>query len=117
MDTASNHTQGLGKATVALIFYMSMSVAMTITNKVLVTKFDFPFHCSLLFLQNLAGTSLMAFANLGALREVLVRDGGRPLLDWIPSGILFVFMLATSFPALKFLSIPMVTTLKNLATV
>ena len=108
---------GLGPATLALAFYMSMSVAMTITNKALVTKFDFPFHCSLLFLQNMAGTALMALANRGALHSVLVRDGGRPLLDWVPSGFLFVLMLATSFPALKFLSIPMVTTLKNLATV
>lgn len=122
------------KTLIAGIAYCTASVSMVLLNKIALSQYPLQSPTALLLVQ-CALCALLAQL-LRGLRVVEVQHISWPIVKmWLPCNIVFVMMLfsryvegftivglisnvhqrAHSFMALKFLSVPMLTTLKNLS--
>ena len=84
-----------------------------LTNKLLLSSFDFNAPLSLLFIQFIMTVVLIDTATV---MDIFVRDSldWRIVQIWWPLNLIFVGMIISGFYSLKTLQIPMVTLLKNL---
>jgi len=104
---------GLPIQLVAGLSYCTMSTAMVLLNKHALSSFHFECPNSLLLFQcALAAALIKACEAVGLVS--LERLSWRIVREWIPANFLFVAMIWTSFYALKYLNVAMVTVLKNL---
>ena len=89
------------------------SFTMMLTNKLLLSSFDFNAPLSLLFIQFIMTVVLIDTATV---MDIFVRDSldWRIVQIWWPLNLIFVGMIISGFYSLKTLQIPMVTLLKNL---
>ena len=89
------------------------SFSMMLTNKLLLSSFEFNAPLSLVFIQFIMTVVLIDMATM---MDVLVRDplDWRIVRIWWPVNLIFVGMIVSGFYTLKTLQIPMVTLLKNL---
>eukprot|EP00898_Chlorokybus_atmophyticus_P008964 jgi/Chlat1/9069/Chrsp94S08320 len=102
---------------VSSLAYCVASVVMILTNKRLLTRFTFSAPTVLLLAQNLmcvfaaTGVRIMQGRGQGQNRAPLFSPTIAQL--WFPVNLIFVGMLWSGFLSLKFLSVAMVTVLKN----
>ncbi|KAJ8600780.1 hypothetical protein CTAYLR_006098 [Chrysophaeum taylorii] len=94
--------------------YATCSIMMVLTNKWLASSFNVHAHVSLLLMQNLIATCLVVLCKASGV--VAYADFDRKTaLAWCPVNVCFVLMLLTSFVAMRYLSVPMITVFKQLA--
>lgn len=101
---------------IAGAFYCLMSMSMILTNKHVLSNFNYSCTNSILLLQNVMSVLFVLGGNLmGILQTEQMR------LDivkiWLPVNIIFVGMIWTGFFSLKNLGVGMVTILKNFTNV
>lgn len=100
------------KEAMAGVLYCSVSLAMVLLNKAVLSSFQFRSSNSLLFFQ-----CIMSVGLISALRGLnwVPKDplDMRVVKIWWPANALFVAMIWSSFYSIKYLSVPMVTILKN----
>jgi len=94
--------------------YVACSTVMVLTNKWLASTLDVSAHISLLLMQNAVATLMVAACRAVGLVSYPKFDP-RVALKWMPVDVCFVLMLSTSFVAMRYLSVPMVTVFKQLA--
>jgi GDP-mannose transporter len=91
-------------------------MSMTLTNKAVLSSFNFGYPFTLLLWQNLFSVSFVVVGQwLGVLKAESLEMG--KVKRWIPVNLLFIAMLVTHSLSLSRLSVPMVTVFKNLSTI
>ena len=86
---------------------------MVLLNKAALSSFDFNAPMSLLFFQCVVCVILVQLYS--AFGYIKIEPMNKAIVKlWFPVNLIFVGMIFTSFFALKFLGVPMVTVLKNL---
>lgn len=92
--------------------YCGVSIAMVLVNKAALSSFEFHSPNSLLFFQ--CGLSLVLICGLRWL-NVVTKDplDWRVVKLWWPANMFFIAMVWSSFYSLKYISVPMITILKN----
>ncbi|KAJ8614199.1 hypothetical protein CTAYLR_001096 [Chrysophaeum taylorii] len=101
-------------AMASCVMYVSCSTVMVLSNKWLASSLDIQAHISLLLMQN--AVAVLVVASLRSLGVVRYPNfDAKIALQWLPVDIFFVVMLSTSFEAMRFLSVPMITVFKQLA--
>jgi GDP-mannose transporter len=93
--------------------FCTTSMAMTLMNKAALSTFHFSAPTVLLCFQCSATLLLVAAAAAAGYGRLPVVNG-ELLRLWLPVNILFVGMVSTSFFALRYVGVAMVTVLKNL---
>lgn len=93
--------------------YVSCSTVMVLTNKWLASTFGVHAHVSLLLMQNAVATATVALFKGAGL--VTYDFELATAAQWLPVNACFVVMLLTSFVAMRYLSVPMITVFKQLA--
>lgn len=101
-------------AVASCLMYVVCSTSMVLLNKWLASSLDVQAHISLLVMQNAIATFLVATMRALGLAQFPPFDF-RIALQWLPVDMFFVIMLSTSFEAMRFLSVPMITVFKQLA--
>lgn len=94
--------------------YCTMSTMMVLLNKQALSSFHFECPNSLLLFQCGLAAVLVKSCEFLGLVPPLERLSWRIVRTWLPANFLFVVMIWTSFYALKYLNVAMVTVLKNL---
>lgn len=94
------------------ILYSFCSISMTLSNKYILTVYEFDFNLFLLILQNGICVLLLLVARKLNWIEFEGLDR-KKIINWIPLNILFVGMLLSGFTTINLLSVPMVTIFKN----
>lgn len=99
-------------AFVALMTYSLISTSMVLSNKLVLSTYDFHFPMVLLFHQTLMTVNCLHIAK--QLEWITYEPLNRKqVLQWLPLDVFFVTMLFTGFLSMTYLSIPMVTIFKN----
>ncbi|KAH9262734.1 hypothetical protein BASA82_000240 [Batrachochytrium salamandrivorans] len=99
-------------AFVALMTYSLISTSMVLSNKLVLSTYDFQFPMVLLFHQTLMTVNCLHIAK--QLEWITYEPLNRKqVLQWLPLDVFFVTMLFTGFLSMTYLSIPMVTIFKN----
>ena len=120
LPTSSNRKRGGGVAVDAAAaacscaMYVGSSTLMVLTNKWLATTLAINAPLSLLLMQNCVATILVRTFKAFGFVEYADFDT-KVALKWLPVNVLFVLMLSTSFVAMRYLSVPMITVFKQLA--
>lgn len=103
-------------APVSIFSYCASSILMTVTNKYVLSGYDFNLNFFMLACQ-----SIICIATIGTLKALGVityrqfnKDEAK---KWSPIAVLLVAMIYTSSKALQFLSIPVYTIFKNLTII
>eukprot|EP01063_Lacrimia_lanifica_P040691 TRINITY_DN9329_c0_g1_i1.p1 TRINITY_DN9329_c0_g1~~TRINITY_DN9329_c0_g1_i1.p1 ORF type:complete len:338 (+),score=118.76 TRINITY_DN9329_c0_g1_i1:42-1055(+) len=101
---------------VSIAAYASCSISMVILNKLMIGTYGFNFPTVLIFFQNLSAVVfVMALKKVGMVDYPELE--ARKVKRWLPLTFLFVAMLITSLLALRTLSVPVATLIKNLAII
>ena len=101
-------------ASTSCVMYVSCSTLMVLTNKWLASTMDINAHVSLLVMQNAVATFLVSSCKgLGVVEYADFEL--KTAAKWLPVNLYFVMMLSTSFVAMRYLSVPMITVFKQLA--
>ncbi|KAF9210064.1 GDP-mannose transporter into the lumen of the Golgi [Haplosporangium sp. Z 27] len=103
-------------ATVSILAYCSSSILMTVTNKMVLSQFDFHMNFFLLAIQALAAVFfLWVFKKLNMItyRSLDISEAKK----WFPISLGLVVMIYTGSKSLQFLSIPVYTIFKNLTII
>lgn len=101
-------------ASLSCCLYATCSMVMILTNKWLASSFDVQAYVSLLVMQNVIATALMIGCKALGVVQYPYFDR-RIAAAWFPVTSFFVLMLLTSFVAMRYLSVPMITVFKQLA--
>ena len=101
-------------ALMSCVMYVTCSTLMVLTNKWLASTLDVNAHISLLLMQNFVATMMVASCKAVGIVSYPAFDV-KVALQWRPVDVCFVLMLSTSFVAMRFLSVPMITVFKQLA--
>lgn len=107
-------TKALVSASLSCVMYVSCSTIMVLANKWLSSTVKIEAHVSLLLMQNGVATAAVALCKSSGLVNY-ARFDVRIAKQWIPVNLCFVAMLLTSFVAMRYLSVPMITIFKQLA--
>jgi GDP-mannose transporter len=111
--TMAKSTRGYSREFVSGLSYCVMSTTMVLMNKHALSSFRFQCPNSLLFFQCALCCVLVKLTEAVGLITI-ERLSWRIVRLWLPVNVLFVLMIWSSFFALKFLNVAMVTVLKNL---
>lgn len=114
-DAAAKLHSGVRAEIWAALAFCTTSIAMMLLNKAVMAKFDFNAPTVLLFMQCFCTLWMSVAWRSLAMKNAAPIDH-RWLHHWLPVNLLFVGMLWTSFCALKYLGVAMVTVLKNLTS-
>ncbi|KAJ3283425.1 GDP-mannose transporter into the lumen of the Golgi [Borealophlyctis nickersoniae] len=100
-------------AGMAILAYCFSSILMTVTNKLVLSSYDFRMNFLLLAIQSLVCVLMIqGFAKLGL---VVHRPLNKPdAIKWFPVSLALVAMIYTGSKALQYLSIPLFTIFKNI---
>ncbi|KAF9426085.1 GDP-mannose transporter into the lumen of the Golgi [Podila epigama] len=103
-------------ATFSILAYCTSSILMTVTNKMVLSRFDFNMNFLLLTIQAVVAILLLAlFKKLGLISYRKVdKDEAK---EWFPISLALVAMIYTGSKSLQFLSIPIYTIFKNLTII
>mmetsp|Transcript_38314 Transcript_38314/g.122861 ORF Transcript_38314/g.122861 Transcript_38314/m.122861 type:complete len:401 (+) Transcript_38314:197-1399(+) len=107
-------TKEVASAAGSCAMYVACSTLMVLTNKWLASTLAVNAHVSLLMMQNAVATFLVSSCKTVGLVDYANFDR-KVAARWFPVNIYFVAMLATSFVAMRYLSVPMITVFKQLA--
>lgn len=110
----SAHKAATFNAVASSVMYMSCSVLMVLLNKWLASTLDVQAHISLLVMQNAVATFMVALAKALGIVSYPNFDPA-VAMSWLPVDVFFVVMLSTSFEAMRFLSVPMITVFKQIS--
>lgn len=102
------------QALMSCLMYVGCSTLMVLVNKWLASTLDVQAHITLLLMQNAVATILVALLRSAGVVQYPPFDV-KVALQWLPVDMFFVVMLSTSFEAMRFLSVPMITVFKQLA--
>ncbi|KAF2654761.1 UDP-galactose transporter [Lophiostoma macrostomum CBS 122681] len=103
-------------AMVAILSYCASSILMTVTNKYVLSGFDFNLNFFLLCVQSVV--CVVAIQTCKSLGIIHYRDfNSDEAKKWFPVSLLLIGMIYTSTKAIKFLSIPVYTIFKNLTII
>ncbi|KAJ3285978.1 hypothetical protein BCR33DRAFT_827491 [Rhizoclosmatium globosum] len=100
----------------AILFYCLSSILMTVTNKVVLSSYNFNMLFLVLAMQSICTVlMLMLFSNLGLLthRKYNSYDAKR----WFPISFALVLMIYTGGKAVKYMAISLFTVFKNLTII
>ncbi|KAI9240908.1 MAG: GDP-mannose transporter [Podila humilis] len=114
--TASPSSSLANSATLSILAYCSSSILMTVTNKMVFSRFDFHMNFFLLSIQSLtAVVMLILFKKLDLIsfRNLDTNEAKK----WFPISLGLVAMIYTGSKSLQFLSIPVYTIFKNLTVI
>ncbi|KAK3812854.1 MAG: nucleotide sugar transporter [Benniella sp.] len=103
-------------ATASILAYCSSSILMTVTNKMVLSRFDFSMNFLLLAIQAVAAVILLwVFKKLDLIsyRQLDIDEAKK----WFPISLGLVAMIYTGSKSLQFLSIPVYTIFKNLTII
>jgi len=103
-------------AVLSCVLYSIASISMVLSNKLILTTFQFKYDMVLLFIQNCMSTILLRAARSLGWCEFEEFEA-RKALDWLPLNFFFIGMLLTGFFSLEMLSVPMMTIFKNSSNV
>ncbi|KAJ8599749.1 hypothetical protein CTAYLR_003433 [Chrysophaeum taylorii] len=112
--TAEAASKAVAAATVSCVMYVGCSTIMVLTNKWLASTLGVRAHVSLLLMQNAVATLAVSLCKATGIVSYADFDA-RIALQWLPVNLCFVVMLLTSFVAMRYLSVPMITIFKQLA--
>lgn len=101
-----------GRTMLAGVAYCGASVSMVLTNKIAMSAFGSPKGLMLLQCSLCLGLVSLCFSCGVAKRQPLNLAIVR---RWMPVNLVFISMLWTSFVAFKYLTVPTITVLKNMA--
>ncbi|KAF9305840.1 GDP-mannose transporter into the lumen of the Golgi [Mortierella antarctica] len=103
-------------ATFSILAYCSSSILMTVTNKMVLSRFDFNMNFLLLTIQAAVAIVLLAlFRKLDLINYRRVNK--EEAKKWFPISLALVAMIYTGSKSLQFLSIPIYTIFKNLTII
>ncbi|KAF9954747.1 GDP-mannose transporter into the lumen of the Golgi [Mortierella alpina] len=114
--TAISESSIANSAAVSILAYCSSSILMTVTNKMVLSRFDFNMNFLLLTIQALtAVVMLWVFKKFGLIsyRKLDTSEAKK----WFPISLALVAMIYTGSKSLQFLSIPVYTIFKNLTII
>jgi len=112
-DAAAAASEAAAAAS-SCVMYVACSTVMVLANKSLASSLDVRAPVALLLMQNCVATALVVCCKQAGLVRYDGFDGATAL-KWLPVNACFVVMLLTSFIAMRFLSVPMITVFKQLA--
>ena len=118
--SASPGTPGLSQTMnvlLSILAYAFCSTSMTLLNKSLMSKFDFPYTNFVVLAQCVIGAVLYQMAITGGLITGSPFEWKREARRFWPLTVAYIAMLVTSFMSLRYLSIPLVTIFKYLTNV
>lgn len=99
-----------------ILSYCGASIMMTVTNKYVLSGYDFNLNFFLLCVQSVV--CVMAIQTCKSLKMITYRDFNvDEARKWFPVSVLLIIMIYTSSKALQFLSIPVYTIFKNLTII
>eukprot|EP00754_Rhynchopus_humris_P031250 Rhum_TRINITY_DN15328_c0_g1::Rhum_TRINITY_DN15328_c0_g1_i1::g.152927::m.152927/K15356/VRG4, GONST1; GDP-mannose transporter len=101
---------------ISIACYSTCSVSMILLNKLVIDSKDFHFPFVLVFFQNAAAAAVVIALKLMGAVEYPGLDP-KVVKRWLPLTGLFVGMLVTSLLALKSMSVPLQTLIKNMAII
>lgn len=100
----------------SIFAYCASSILMTVTNKYVLSGYDFNLNCLLLAVQQLVG--LCTIALLKQFGVISYRNFNKDeAKKWFPIALMLVIMVYTSSKAIHHLSIPVYTIFKNLTII
>jgi len=99
-----------------ILAYCFASIMMTLTNKFVMSSFNFHMGFFLLAVQGIVCVALVKISALAGLISHKPLNS-RDVKQWYPVSILLVFMLYTSTKSLEYLAIPLFTIFKNLTII
>ncbi|KAH6561253.1 hypothetical protein BASA50_000264 [Batrachochytrium salamandrivorans] len=103
-------------APVAILSYCGASILMTVTNKLVLSSYDFKLNFLLLTIQSVVTILLLEIcAGFGLLKHRPFRISEAK--NWFAVSLSLVLMIYTGSKALQFLSIPVFTIFKNLTII
>ncbi|KAG0029562.1 GDP-mannose transporter into the lumen of the Golgi [Podila clonocystis] len=114
--TVSTSSSLANSATLSILAYCSSSILMTVTNKMVLSQFDFRMNFFLLSIQSFtAVVMLILFKKLDLIsfRSLDTNEAKK----WFPISLGLVTMIYTGSKSLQFLSIPVYTIFKNLTVI
>ncbi|KAG5175046.1 hypothetical protein JKP88DRAFT_351682 [Tribonema minus] len=103
-------------ALLSCLAYSSCSLTMVLANKALASSFDANFPILMVVFQCLVAVLLVETSRRHQWVENYALDM-KLAMQWVPVNLFFCAMLFTSFMALKWMNVPMVTVFKNLTNV
>eukprot|EP00611_Tribonema_gayanum_P008666 TRINITY_DN18254_c1_g2_i1.p1 TRINITY_DN18254_c1_g2~~TRINITY_DN18254_c1_g2_i1.p1 ORF type:complete len:345 (-),score=138.47 TRINITY_DN18254_c1_g2_i1:346-1380(-) len=103
-------------ALLSCLAYSSCSLTMVLANKALASSFDANFPILMVVFQCLVAVLLVETSRRHQWVENYALDI-KLAMQWVPVNLFFCAMLFTSFMALKWMNVPMVTVFKNLTNV
>ncbi|KAG0209551.1 GDP-mannose transporter into the lumen of the Golgi [Mortierella sp. GBA30] len=116
MTAATVHSSVANSATVSIAAYCSASILMTVTNKVVLSRFDFNMNFLLLAIQ--AATAVIMLWVFKKMDLISYRKLDKSeAKKWFPISLGLVAMIYTGSKSLQFLSIPVYTIFKNLTII
>ncbi|KAF8472491.1 hypothetical protein BDZ91DRAFT_435510 [Kalaharituber pfeilii] len=99
-----------------ILSYCGASILMTVTNKYVLSGYDFNLNFFLLCVQSVV--CVMAIQTCKSLKMITYRDFNMDeARKWFPVSVLLILMIYTSSKALQYLSIPVYTIFKNLTII
>lgn len=118
-DKSARSTKGAklqNQALLSGLAYCFSSCSMILINKFVLSGYDFNAGISLMLYQNLISVIIVAVLSfLGVISTEPLT--WRLIKVWLPVNVIFVGMLVTSMFSLKYISVAMVTVLKNVTNV
>ncbi|KAG0300435.1 GDP-mannose transporter into the lumen of the Golgi [Dissophora globulifera] len=116
MTAPASSTSIANSAPISILAYCASSILMTVTNKMVLSHFEFNMNFLLLSIQGIVAIALLwVFKKAGLISyRKLDRDEAR---QWFPISLTLVAMIYTGSKSLQFLSIPVYTIFKNLTII
>ena len=103
-------------AVAALSCYCLSSIAMTVTNKMILSHYHFELNFLLLAIQSACCAGLLILFN--SMKVLSFKPLKKSIvLEWFPVSLALVAMIYTGTKSLQYLSIPLVTIFKNLTII
>ncbi|KAF9354306.1 GDP-mannose transporter into the lumen of the Golgi [Mortierella sp. AD094] len=116
MTVATSQNSVANSAAVGILAYCSSSILMTVTNKMVLSRFEFHMNFFLLAIQALSAVILLwvfKMLNLITYRQLDTGEAKK----WFPISLGLVAMIYTGSKSLQFLSIPVYTIIKNMTII
>jgi GDP-mannose transporter len=102
--------------TLAILSYCGASILMTLTNKYVLSGYDFNLNFMLLAIQNII--CVVAIQSGKVMGQITFRDfKADEARKWFPISLLLISMIYTGSKAIQFLSVPVYTIFKNLTII
>ncbi|KAI8908016.1 hypothetical protein EDD86DRAFT_191867 [Gorgonomyces haynaldii] len=106
----------LSGPTLAILSYCTCSIVMTVTNKLVLSSYDFKMNFLLLCFQSLVCVLMLeVFVGLGIAKHR--KYSQQDAAQWFVVSLSLVFMIYSGSKAIQYLSIPLFTVFKNLTII